>query len=283
VVAYRNEHGPFQSRAALCEVPGLGARTFEVAAGFLRVRDAANPLDATAVHPERYQTVEAMAASLRVTVPELVGHPELVQRVRFEAFADEAAGLGQFTLSDIRGELERPGRDPRPEYRAPRWRHDVVKPEDLKPGMTLEGRVSNVTNFGAFVDVGVKRDGLVHLSEMSRRYVKDPREAVKVGDVVTVKVLGVDPDSGRISLSIRELEPAPPSEPRREREERPRRDDRERREPPPRRDQGRPPRDAERRGERGGQPRPGRPAPPRPEKHATIDDLLKKFGGKKGN
>ena len=210
IVAHRDGNGPFRSRRALLKVAGFGPRTFELAAGFLRVRGGENPLDATGVHPERYPVVQRMAAELAVPVQELVGNPALVARLDFGRFADEKAGLGRFTLGDIRAELERPGRDPRPEYRAPKWRADVLKVEDLLPGMVLEGRVSNVANFGAFVDLGVKRDGLVHISELSNTWIADPRQAVKVGQIVTVKVLEVDRQRERISLSIKALQPPPP-------------------------------------------------------------------------
>ncbi len=212
VVEHRDGRGPFRSRQDLLAVAGLGPRTFELAAGFLRLRDGEHPLDRTAVHPERYPVVAAMARDLGVSLEKLVGDPALVARIDFARFADEGAGLGRFTLEDIRGELLRPGRDPRPDFEVPRWREDVLSLEDLKPGMTLEGRVSNVTNFGAFVDIGVKRDGLVHVSELAHRWVEDPRQAVQVGQVVKVQVLEVDRARGRIALSMKALAP-PPAKP----------------------------------------------------------------------
>lgn len=206
MVEHREKNGPFASRAKVLKVPGVGPRTFELAAGFLRIRGADNPLDATAVHPERYALVETMARKRGVPVGLLVGREDEVSRIDFGAFLDEARGIGRFTLEDIKQELLSPGRDPRPLFEAPAWRDDVTSVDDLQLGMTLEGRVSNVTNFGAFVDIGVKRDGLVHLSELSSRWVEDPREVVKVGQVVKVQVKEVDRDRGRIGLSMKALE-----------------------------------------------------------------------------
>jgi uncharacterized protein len=206
IVAHRDQNGPFRSRKSLLKVAGFGPKTFELSAGFLRVRGGEHPLDPTGVHPERYPVVEQMAKELSVPLKDLVGNPALVARLDFNRFANDAAGLGKFTLGDIRAELERPGRDPRPEFRTPEWRSDVLSIHDLQVGMVLEGRVSNVANFGAFVDLGVKRDGLVHVSELSQKYVADPREAVQVGQIVKVKVIEVDRDRGRISLSIKALQ-----------------------------------------------------------------------------
>jgi uncharacterized protein len=206
VVEHRDSNGPFKSRQALMKVTGFGPKTFELSAGFLRVRGSDNPLDATAVHPERYPVVQQMAKALAVPLQDLVGNPALVSRLDFGRFANEEQGLGVFTLEDIKTELVRPGRDPRPEFKTPEWRDDVTSVKDLQPGMVLEGRVSNVTNFGAFVDIGVHRDGLVHVSELTHRWVADPREAVKVGEIVKVKVLEVDRERERISLSIKALQ-----------------------------------------------------------------------------
>jgi uncharacterized protein len=153
--------------------------------------------------------VQEMAAALAVPVGSLVGNPELVGKLDFSRFADEARQVGKYTLEDIRNELLRPGRDPRPEFKTPEWRPDVTSVKDLQPGMVLEGRVSNVANFGAFVDLGVHRDGLVHVSELTHRWVADPREAVKVGEIVKVKVLEVDYQRERISLSIKALQQPP--------------------------------------------------------------------------
>lgn len=209
IVAHRDANGPFRSRKSLLKVSGFGPKTFELAAGFLRLRGAEHPLDATAVHPERYELVEQMAKALAVPVGELVGNGGLVGKVDFSSYADEKQNLGRFTLEDIKGELLRPGRDPRPDFKVPEWRADVTSVKDLKPGMVLEGRVSNVTNFGAFVDIGVHRDGLVHVSELTHRWVADPREAVQVGQIVKVKVMDVDYPRERIGLSIKALEPIP--------------------------------------------------------------------------
>ncbi len=203
VVQYRDENGPFDSRRKLLKVAGFGPKAFELSAGFLRLRDGAHPLDSTAVHPERYGVVEAMAKHLGSPLKSLVGSSEQVARLDFSTFVDEGKGLGRFTLEDIRQELEKPGRDPRPDFRAPQWRAEITTVADVSAGMVLEGRVSNVTNFGAFVDIGVKRDGLVHLSELSDRWVDDPRKVVQVGKIVKVRVLEVDRQRERISLSMK--------------------------------------------------------------------------------
>jgi len=211
IVEHRNNHGRFTSRRKLREVPGVGDRTFQQAAGFLRIRDGEDPLDATAVHPESYAVVEKMAASLGVPVPELIARPELVGQLQLDRFQTETTGA--YTLNDIREELRQPGRDPRDQFVAPRYRDDILQISDLKDGMEVEGVVSNVTNFGAFVDVGVHQDGLVHISELSDKFVKDPREAVKVGDVVKVRVLAADPVARRISLSMKPVPPPKPPRP----------------------------------------------------------------------
>lgn len=209
IVQYRNEHGRFRSRVSLMAVPGFGPKTFEQAAGFLRIRGGENPLDMTAVHPESYTVVERMAASLGVSVAELIAKPELVDRVKLEGFASETVGM--YTLGDIREELRKPGRDPREKFVAPHWREDVREIADLKPGMTLEGVVTNVTRFGAFVDIGVHQDGLVHISELSNRYIKDASEVVKAGQIVKVQVLSADPKAKRVALSMKALAPAAPA------------------------------------------------------------------------
>ena len=209
IVKHRDTQGPFSARKSLLDVSGFGPKTFEQAAGFLRIAGGLQPLDRTAVHPERYPLVEAMAQSLGVDTEELMGNPKLVATVSFERFLDSEQGVGRFTLDDIRTELERPGRDPRPEFEVPEWREDVQSFEDLQVGMELEGRVSNVTNFGAFVDLGVKRDGLVHLSELSHKWIDDPREAVQVGQIVKVKVIDIDRERQRVGLSIKQLQQPP--------------------------------------------------------------------------
>ncbi|MCU1258040.1 MAG: binding domain protein [Bryobacterales bacterium] len=203
IVEFRNEHGRFKSRVQLMAVPGFGPKTFEQAAGFLRIRGGENPLDMTAVHPESYPVVESIATSLKVTLPELIAKPSLIDSVRVEQFQTGAAGM--FTLKDIFEELRKPGRDPRAQFVAPQFRSDLREIKDLQPGMILEGTVTNVTNFGAFVDIGVHQDGLVHVSELSNRYIKDPNDAVKVGQIVKVKVLAADAKAKRIALSIKAL------------------------------------------------------------------------------
>ncbi|HXS94358.1 MAG TPA: Tex family protein [Candidatus Limnocylindrales bacterium] len=212
IVEYRNEKGRFRSRLDVRAVPGFGPKTFEQAAGFLRIRGGDNPLDMTAVHPESYPIVEKIAESLAVTVPELIAKPDLVEKVKLEGFATE--NVGMYTLGDIRQELRKPGRDPRDKFVAPAWREDIREIADLKPGMNLEGVVTNVTRFGAFVDVGVHQDGLVHVSELSHRYVQDASEVVKAGQIVKVQVLSADAKAKRIALSIKALE-ARPAEPKR--------------------------------------------------------------------
>jgi len=219
MVQYRNEHGRFRSRVQLTAVSGFGPKTFEQAAGFLRIRGGDNPLDITAVHPESYGVVEKIADSLGVTVRELIARPELVERVKLEGFATESVGM--YTLGDIREELRKPGRDPREKFVAPKWRDDVKEIADLKPGMTLEGVVTNVTRFGAFVDVGVHQDGLVHVSELANRFVKDASEVVKVGQIVKVQVLNADPKAKRIALSMKALDRAGAPEPKKKHVPRP--------------------------------------------------------------
>ena len=201
IVAYRNEKGAFTSRSKLLEVPGLGPRTYEQAAGFLRVRGSEQPLDASAVHPERYSLVERMAADLGVPVVSLIGNRELLERLDPKRYQD--GDVGTFTLNDILSELKKPGRDPRASFEPPKFRDDVRTMEDLKTEMVLEGVVTNVTAFGAFVDIGVHQDGLVHVSQLSDRFIKDPNEVVKVGDKLSVRVLEVDLVRKRIALSAK--------------------------------------------------------------------------------
>lgn len=201
IVGYRDTNGAFRRRRDLLKVPRLGAKTFEQCAGFLRIADGAEPLDASAVHPEAYPVIERMVKACGRSVSELIGDKALLGGIDAEAFTDEQFGLP--TVRDILKELEKPGRDPRPEFKAARFAEGVEDIADLKPGMILEGIVSNVAAFGAFVDVGVHQDGLVHISAMSAKFVKDPRDIVKAGDVVKVKVLDVDAARRRISLSLR--------------------------------------------------------------------------------
>jgi uncharacterized protein len=201
IVARRDAEGPFRSRQELMAVPRLGPKAFEQAAGFLRIRDGDNPLDASAVHPESYPVVERILADLARPVVEVMRAPELLRTVDAERYTDQRFGLP--TVRDILAELEKPGRDPRPAFRTAAFKEGVNELSDLEPGMVLEGVVSNVTNFGAFVDVGVHQDGLVHVSVLANRFVKDPHEVVKAGDIVRVKVLEVDRERRRISLSMR--------------------------------------------------------------------------------
>ena len=215
VVAHRDAHGAFLTRRDLLKVAGLGPRTFEQCAGFLRIRGGAEPLDSSAVHPEAYPVVTRILKAANSNVGELIGNVTTLRALRPQDFTDERFGLP--TVSDILKELEKPGRDPRPAFKTASFAEGVEKPSDLRPGMVLEGTVTNVTNFGAFVDIGVHQDGLVHISALADRFVKDPREVVKAGDVVTVKVLEVDLKRNRISLTRRlsdSPEPAAPASPR---------------------------------------------------------------------
>ncbi|MDR3745970.1 MAG: Tex family protein [Acidobacteriaceae bacterium] len=200
IVSYRDENGRFRSRKQLNKVPGIGAKTFEQAAGFLRIRDGENPLDCTAVHPESYSVVEQIASSLGTPVAELIASPQLLTKV--DARQIDA---GSFTVKDILEELRKPGRDPREQFIAPSFNEQVREFADVQPEMILEGVVTNVTKFGAFVDIGVHQDGLVHISELSNRYIKDPSDAVKAGQIVKVKVLSADLKTKRIALSMKAL------------------------------------------------------------------------------
>jgi uncharacterized protein len=201
LVRWRESHGAFSSRQDLLQVVGLGARTFEQSAGFLRIRGGSNPLDATGVHPETYPLVEQIIVRTGKPVGELVGRPEILQTLRPELFANDQFGV--ITVQDILAELEKPGRDPRPDFRVPRFSEGVQELHDLKPGMVLEGTVSNVAAFGAFVDLGVHQDGLVHVSQLSHQFVRDAREVVKTGDIVRVQVVEVDIDRKRIALTMK--------------------------------------------------------------------------------
>jgi len=201
IVAYRNENGPFKSRAQLLEVPRLGPKAYEQAAGFLRIRDGAHPLDASAVHPESYPVVDKMAADLKCAVIDLMRDAGLRQKVRLQNYATETVGLP--TLNDIMAELAKPGRDPRQQFEVFAFKEGVEKPEDLKPGMKLPGIVTNVTAFGAFVDIGVHQDGLVHISQLADAFVKDPSQIVKVHQKVMVTVVEVDLPRKRIGLSMK--------------------------------------------------------------------------------
>ncbi|MFQ7898632.1 Tex family protein [Stutzerimonas degradans] len=201
IVAYRDANGAFKSRSELKKVPRLGDKTFEQAAGFLRVMNGDNPLDASAVHPETYPLVKRIAADTGRDIRSLIGDSAFLKRLDPAKFTDETFGLP--TVTDILSELDKPGRDPRPEFKTAEFQDGVETLADLKPGMVLEGVVTNVTNFGAFVDIGVHQDGLVHVSALSEKFVKDPYEVVKAGDIVKVKVMEVDIPRQRVGLSMR--------------------------------------------------------------------------------
>ncbi len=201
IVAFRDENGPFASRAQLKKVPKLGAKAFEQAAGFLRIRDAKDPLDASAVHPESYDIVERMAKDLNVAVLDLIKEEHLRKKIDLHKYVTQSVGLP--TLTDIKNELAKPGRDPRAQFEAVQFKEGVEKLEDLTPGMELNGIVTNVTAFGAFVDIGVHQDGLVHISEMSDTFIKSPGDFLKVQQKVKVKVVDVDIARKRISLTMR--------------------------------------------------------------------------------
>jgi uncharacterized protein len=201
VVKHRDANGPFANRVALLKVPRLGEKAFEQCAGFLRIPNGDNPLDASSVHPEAYPVVERIIAQCGREVKSIVGDTGFLRGLKAEQFTDERFGVP--TVRDILKELEKPGRDPRPEFVAPSFAEGVEELKDLRPGMILEGRVTNVAAFGAFVDIGVHQDGLVHVSALSHTFVKDPRDAVKAGDIVKVKVMEVDLPRQRIGLSMR--------------------------------------------------------------------------------
>ncbi|GAA0561707.1 Tex family protein [Halomonas salifodinae] len=214
IVTRRNGEGAFASRRQLLDVSRLGPKTFEQCAGFLRIMNGDNPLDGSAVHPEAYPLVERIARRSGREVASLIGDSATLKSLRPEAFADERFGVP--TVSDILKELDKPGRDPRPEFKAAEFREGVETLKDLEPGMILEGSVTNVTHFGAFVDIGVHQDGLVHISALSDKFVEDPRSVVKAGDIVKVKVMSVDLERARIGLSMRlDDQPGEESTPRR--------------------------------------------------------------------
>jgi uncharacterized protein len=200
IVEYRNENGRFRSRIQLTNVPGVGPKSFEQAAGFLRIRGGDNPLDITAVHPESYPVVQQIAELLGVSTQRLIQEPELLKKVD-----KSALNAGAYTLTDILEELKKPGRDPRAQFVAPTFQEGIREISDLRSGMKLEGVVTNVTKFGAFVDIGVHQDGLVHISELSNFYIKDPNDVVKAGQIVKVQVLSADPKNKRIALSMKAL------------------------------------------------------------------------------
>ena len=201
IVQHRDANGPFKSRKALKQVPRLGPKAFEQCAGFLRINDGVDPLDASGVHPEAYPVIRRILAATKSDIKALIGNAEIVRQLKPQTFVDDTFGLP--TVTDILRELEKPGRDPRPAFKAAVFKEGVETLKDLKPGMILEGTVTNVAAFGAFVDIGVHQDGLVHISAMSKTFIKDPREVVKSGDIVKVKVLEVEVDRKRIALTLR--------------------------------------------------------------------------------
>ena len=201
IVEYRKENGRFDNRQSLKKVPRLGERTFEQAAGFLRIQNGSEPLDASAVHPESYGLVEKIVAAKATTLKDIIGNSEIIRQVKADEFVDDQFGLP--TIQDVLAELEKPGRDPRPEFRTAKFREDITEVAQLTEGMQLEGVVTNVTNFGAFVDVGVHQDGLVHISELANEFVSDPHKVVKPGQIVQVRVLTVDVERNRVNLSMR--------------------------------------------------------------------------------
>ncbi len=211
IVNYRNEHGRFANRRQLKKVPRLGDKAYEQAAGFLRVTDGDNPLDASAVHPEAYPVVEAIISDTGKAIRDLIGQSQFLRQLNPANYTNEHFGVP--TVTDILQELEKPGRDPRPEFKSVEFKAGVEKITDLKPGMMLSGVVTNVANFGAFVDIGVHQDGLVHISHLSDTFIKDPRDAVKTGDMVKVKVLEVDVARKRISLTMKTTTDAADSSP----------------------------------------------------------------------
>lgn len=212
IVAYRDEHGSFATRKELGKVPRLGPKAFEQAAGFLRIQGGKNPLDGSAVHPEAYPVVERVAQATGLNTEQLIGNTAVLTKLKPADFADDTFGVP--TVTDILAELDKPGRDPRPEFKTAEFKEGVNEVKDLKPGMILEGTVTNVAAFGAFVDVGVHQDGLVHVSAMSHKFVSDPHEVVRSGEVVKVKVMDVDVARNRIGLSLRlHDEPGQPGQP----------------------------------------------------------------------
>ena len=267
IVAHRFEHGAFKRREQLLGVSRFGAKAFQQAAGFLRIHDGEDPLDASAVHPESYPVVQRICQLAGKTVPELIGNDAVLDSLDAKLLVDDKFGIE--TVKDILGELKKPGRDPRHKFEIVQFREGVNKPSDLEVGMELQGIVTNVTDFGAFVDIGVHQDGLVHLSEIAHRYVKNPADALSVGQAVKVKVLAVDLEAKRIALSIKATlaAPAGAGQPQQHRH-RPARPEGAAARPtgprPPRPEGGRPPQGARPQGPRPDGPRPPRPEGPRP-------------------
>ena len=201
IVAWRDEHGAFLSRRDLLKIPRLGQKAFQQAAGFLRIREGSEPLDASAVHPEQYSLVQHMARHLQLQPAGLIGNPQITSQIRPEDFI--SSEFGEFTVRDVLQELARPGRDPRSEFRTARFADGISEIEHLQPGMELEGIVTNVTKFGAFVDIGVHQDGLIHISQLADHFVRDPAEIVSAGQIVAVTVLEIDLNRRRIALRRR--------------------------------------------------------------------------------
>jgi uncharacterized protein len=208
IVQYRMEQGPFHSREELKKVPLMGPKSFEQCAGFLRIPGAGNPLDNSSVHPERYALVQQMAKDVQATLEDLIKKAELRKQIKPQTYIGET--VGAFTIEDILKELEKPGRDPREQIEEFRFDDTIKSIEDVKTGMTVPGIVTNITNFGAFVDIGVKQDGLVHVSQLSNRFVSDPNEVVKLNQKVMVTVTEVDVNRKRIALTMKDSAAAPP-------------------------------------------------------------------------
>lgn len=268
IVDFRKENGRFDNRQDLKKVPRLGERTFEQAAGFLRIQDGSEPLDASAVHPESYALVGKIVEAKATTVKDIIGNSEIIRQVNAEEFADEKFGLP--TIQDVLSELEKPGRDPRPEFRTAKFREDITEVAQLTEGMQLEGVVTNVTNFGAFVDVGVHQDGLVHISELANEFVADPHKVVKAGQIVQVRVLTVDAERNRVNLSMRPEGAEAPKAPRQ-----PRRENTERSERKP---QGKRPQQARLQGERAQTNKKPQTAKPQENKIGGLGALLLQAG-----
>lgn len=270
IVEYRKENGRFNNRQDLKKVPRLGDRTFEQAAGFLRIQEGNQPLDASSVHPESYGLVEKIVEAKATTVKDIIGNSEIIRQVDPNQFIDDKFGLP--TIQDVLAELEKPGRDPRPEFRTAKFRDDITDVKQLTEGMQLEGVVTNVTNFGAFVDIGVHQDGLVHISELANEFVSDPHKIVKPGQIVQVRVIQVDAERNRVNLSMRPEGAAAPvkTSPRTRREQ-----NQEQR--PERKPQGKRPQHARPQGERPQGKKP-QAAKPQEQKIGGLGALLLQAG-----
>lgn len=270
IVEYRKENGRFDNRQDLKKVPRLGDRTFEQAAGFLRIQEGNQPLDASSVHPESYGLVEKIVEAKATTVKDIIGNSEIIRQVDPNQFIDDKFGLP--TIQDVLAELEKPGRDPRPEFRTAKFRDDITDVKQLTEGMQLEGVVTNVTNFGAFVDIGVHQDGLVHISELANEFVSDPHKIVKPGQIVQVRVIQVDAERNRVNLSMRPEGAAAPVKtsprPRREQNQEQR---------PERKPQGKRPQHARPQGERPQGKKP-QAAKPQEQKIGGLGALLLQAG-----